>query len=644
MFLCFEKVLSEKWISSNDGETSRYKSFYKLNQNTLDYIVLGASYSYFSINPMLIYIQEGYTGYNLGSPGQTIELSYSWLQEACKYQVPEYVFLDISSLFYNENDKVDEAIIKGMTDMRLSLQKIKAAYECKLPEMSMMELLSPMYAFHERWKGLEQKDFSINGYYYLNKGTFFTFMQRSDTAKVLADRRNYLVFEDDSFYIERKGISKQNKIVFDKIYLFCKERGITLIPMRSPTINWGYLEEDVINEMLLEYGLPLLDMNSAELNIIWNLDSADSGEHVNYWGSCKASDYLKGYLVNEQRLTDHRNEKKYEQWDIDLINYKEFEEKSLRTNKEDVLNYFQVLAKNKEDLYIIFSVKDEMCLNWSRELQNNMERLGFSSDFFNEIQNSYIGIVDAGNVLLDKFSEYPMKANLKAKINSGDWCSVKITSGGLLYGNISEIYIDDIDYSLNKRGLNIVVIDKNEGKVISSFSVDTWSSEWEFEEKIWDEELWKQYQKRGEQLLQDGIYAVSPVSDRECASEVLKEKVDYKNTLQLEGINDDVSQNFRLKYVGNGLYEICSAYSGEYLTVENFGNAPGTDIALVRYSGLSNQKWYIYENSDKQYTILSHYNRLMLDVVGEEGELKFQMNENSNGDEQQFIFNKLNVS
>lgn len=132
IFVLCEKVLTAKWIYEprneiidHASETNRYESFYKLQDNTLDYIVLGVSHSYYSINPMLIYAQTGYAGYDLGSPVQPIEVSYQWLQEACKYQTPKYVFYDVGSLFYDDEDIDKWAIIKALTYMKPSVNIFK---------------------------------------------------------------------------------------------------------------------------------------------------------------------------------------------------------------------------------------------------------------------------------------------------------------------------------------------------------------------------------------------------------------------------------------------------------------------------------------------------------------------------------------
>ncbi|WP_347062725.1 hypothetical protein [Hungatella hathewayi] len=83
-------LLTPKWYFSpgaNEGETNRFQSFYMQPKNTLDYLVLGASHTLYSINPMQIYARTGFTGYVLGSTTQSIDLSYYWLKEACKVSV-----------------------------------------------------------------------------------------------------------------------------------------------------------------------------------------------------------------------------------------------------------------------------------------------------------------------------------------------------------------------------------------------------------------------------------------------------------------------------------------------------------------------------------------------------------------------------
>ena len=56
--------------------------------------------------------------------------------------------------------------------------------------------------------------------------------------------------------------------------------------------------------------------------------------------------------------------------------------------------------------------------------------------------------------------------------------------------------------------------------------------------------------------------------------------------------------------------------SDKYLTAYNFGTKKGTNIVQETYSGLANQRWFIYQSNDGSYKIESLYNHLMIDVAG----------------------------
>ena len=51
-----------------------------------------------------------------------------------------------------------------------------------------------------------------------------------------------------------------------------------------------------------------------EIGIDWNKDTFDEGDHLNYYGSKKLTDYLSEYLKEECDLTDHRGDPEFESW------------------------------------------------------------------------------------------------------------------------------------------------------------------------------------------------------------------------------------------------------------------------------------------------------------------------------------------
>lgn len=628
-FVLGEKILTEKWLGGKQNITYRHESFYELPSNTLDYVVLGTSHGYRSLNPMLIYAQKGYTGYNLGSPYQPIGVSYSWLQEAYKTQAFKYCFFDINSLFYEENaDRV--RTIQGLTYMKPSLQKIKAAYECQSANVSMLEILFPMYSYHSRWKELGEKDFDIRNHYSCFKGAYLSFEAQNSALEDEGNRTEYLVYTEEEVILQKGDkINAGIDEMFGKIYRYCQKNGIELIPFKGPTMYWNEYTIETVNDYLSEYGLALLDMNADAVNLSWKQDTYDTGGHTNYWGNAKASNYLADFLDKELNLSDHRGSEGFEKWDNEIKEYEEYEENKLRTNEEKILLYLQILIKNKEDLCMIFSGREDVCTGWNDEIQNSIKRLGLKADFYNNVQNSYIGIVDGGAVRIDDFTKYPMMADISVESESGE-LQVAVESGGYLYGNQSKVLIEDQNYSLNNSGMNIVVIDKNTGKVISSASLGTNTEELIFKEKIRDKKLWEKYVKNGERVLEEGVYVIKAVND---AKEILGtiSEGEENNLILLQGGTEDVkTQQFKLEYCGSGLYTIQAAGSGKYFTVEDFGNDEKTEVVLEKDTGLSNQKWYIFENEDNQYVILSHYNRLPVAFVGEEKNRNLQFRGDNN--------------
>ncbi len=67
----------------------------------VDYFLLGSSHVYLGINPLEIWNQTGFTGYNLGSDLQTLDMSYLILKEEIENGTkPSVVFLDCFAFDY----------------------------------------------------------------------------------------------------------------------------------------------------------------------------------------------------------------------------------------------------------------------------------------------------------------------------------------------------------------------------------------------------------------------------------------------------------------------------------------------------------------------------------------------------------------
>lgn len=138
----------------------------------------------------------------------------------------------------------------------------------------------------------------------------------------------------------------------------------------------------------------------------------------------------------------------------------------------DSLEGFIDCIKSKRDLVILISAKDEASSSLNDKTISIMRSLGLEFKLKNRHRYSYMAVVDENEVVYEKLAN--KKLYYTAKIDNK---SVSMTSAGYNNGNISSIEISGLEYSLNRRGLNIVVYDKNKDIVVDSINIDTFTGE-----------------------------------------------------------------------------------------------------------------------------------------------------------------------
>lgn len=157
-------------------------------------------------------------------------------------------------------------------------------------------------------------------------------------------------------------------------------------------------------------------------------------------------------------------------------------------------NLREYFAKLKEDskYVVVLSCRDECASQWGRFLE--VSGLSLRKDLF--WRNSYVAVIDEGIVKIDEKSseelnrKYEFVAGhpnysveyldnkLKVSCVPLKYCKIRIKSRGFTESpgrDRSEIIVDNIDYSMNKTGINIVVINKETGAVADSINVNTYS-------------------------------------------------------------------------------------------------------------------------------------------------------------------------
>ena len=269
-------------------------------ENTIDVLVLGDSESFNSYIPLELWNQYGFTSYVCGTPAQRISNSYEYLKSAFNTQKPKIVILEANNL-YTKNGVV---------------RRIKEYIDKKIPA----------FEYHDRWKSLSKEDFyespeyteivNDKGYRYSNK------IRKVKKSK----RENFMQVNENA-----KNIPGDNKKHLKEIKDYCDKNNAKLILYNSPApANWNYNKHNGVEKLAKSLGVEYIDLNLKvdELKINWKKDSQEKkGEHLNYTGAMKVTNYLGNYLKSNNELPDHRQDENYKSWDEAYVNFqKEIED------------------------------------------------------------------------------------------------------------------------------------------------------------------------------------------------------------------------------------------------------------------------------------------------------------------------------
>lgn len=323
------KIFIPKWIDEKDNRMSFIvKGFYKEPKNSIDVLFTGNSDVYRGVSPMVIYEKYGITSYNFVSSGQRMWIGLAMLEEALKYQSPKVVLFNVDELYYTSN--ASWAHHKVYDNMKFGIPKIKAILDPGYDKPLWQKLghFFPVFAYHDRYKELSVKDLEYAFYDYtdVTKG-----MDLVVGSEPYVSEDNYMEETEDI-----REIPTQNIEYLDKMKKLCEKAGAKFVLFEVPSPDsWNYRQHNAVKEYADKNNLEFLDLNLYldELDIDWNKDTFDGGDHLNIYGAEKVSLYLAEYLHENFDLENHKEDKKYDYWNEHYKEYlkmKEEKENELR--------------------------------------------------------------------------------------------------------------------------------------------------------------------------------------------------------------------------------------------------------------------------------------------------------------------------
>ena len=297
--LLLQRLVTPKYFG--DVTEGAFTAEYYLDEPDHEVLFLGDCEAYENFDPVCLWQEYGINSYIRGSAQQLVWQSYYMLEDALRYETPKVVIMNVLAMKYNENqsEAYNRITLEGM---KWGMPKVKAIRASMTEDERFMEYVFPILRYHERIFSLNGDDIkylfkkekvSHNGYYL-----------RVD-SKPAENVPGGMQLADYAF-------GEKAWAYMDRIADLCKEKGISLILVKAPSLypywydEWEKQIEDYAEKRNLKYinYLELID----ETGLDFSTDTYDGGLHLNLYGADKITTHLGRVLSEEYGLTDRRGE------------------------------------------------------------------------------------------------------------------------------------------------------------------------------------------------------------------------------------------------------------------------------------------------------------------------------------------------
>lgn len=461
LFNAMSNVLIPTWSDKAGMPVIRTNDFYDQEEDTMDAMVFGSSYSYYSVSPLPIWNNYGITSYSFGNPSQRIWTTYYYMEEAFKTQSPKVVLFEVGTAY--ETEVPEEGNNRQNIDcLPFSLTKLKAIFEItSRSNETVAAYLLPGLRYHSRWKELTEDDFTEGeDYAYYGRGSLMRFGAKP------AKEKNVKKWMQDTG--EEMTFPEENEKYIDMMMELCEENGAELVFVRFPDVYWTQNHHNMMAELAEEKGVTFLDFNTfpEEYGLDWNTDTTDYGSHMNVVGNEKVSNYLGQYLKDTYGFEDKRENPDYADWVENAERFNRVYEKNEIAN---ILEIDEYLEKIQEECYtVIMAVRKGTTNGLHDSTKEILLSMGVSEEKIMTKGGSYIAVFDNNELVAEE-------SGLELLTYQSVVGEIKVVakSGGSHVGDLASIQIDEVEYAVDGLGLNIVVYDKELNRVVDSVAFNT---------------------------------------------------------------------------------------------------------------------------------------------------------------------------
>lgn len=470
MIIVIDHICMAKYMyNGREPMTETYANFYNMERDSVDVLILGTSHAATGFNPQDLYDAQKLRSYNLASTAQPVWISYYWLKEALHYQKPSVVVFDCNYIFEEMNNEgVNRKALDYMHWGGTKYEAVSTAVSKDTrTQEDLISYVLPFFRYHSRWKELNEWDMTwmkdmaapaqLKGFWLYHRVSLSD--EYKPDIETPTDSQSVPFSEEGGTYLE-------------KIYSLCREKGIRLILVKTPTHVFTKERHDTAAQWAEANSVPFIDFNDnavlQEMGFDYGGgdmdDIKDQMAHPNPSGARKLSVYLADYIVKNQ----YASGKQDEQWEnsgrFNEDMYKDFE---LATST----NLTEYLKKLNDDRYtVVISAKDKAGAYISSQADQALQELGLESISREDKNLSYLAVIDCGKVVANELRSDD-SVSYSGSIRNGI-IRLKASSSGYS-GEKGTISFDGKESSKNRSGLNIVVYSNERRCVVDSVNFDT---------------------------------------------------------------------------------------------------------------------------------------------------------------------------
>lgn len=294
-------------IKSKHGIDQK-EGLYHQPPDTIDVVMMGSSHIHCNVNTGLLWEKYGIAGYDYSGAEQPLWMTYFYLKELYKYQNPKVIVLDLYAPARYKEDYQYNWIAENIYGMRFSSDKLEMLMVSVEPDR-ILHYFPSFAIYHSRYDELEEKDFHNFVWDDKKKENFKGYTPHWN--------RNPQIRPEGS---EKKGdgLTEKSEMYLYKIIDYAKEQGSELILMAAPYVVEAEDRSsyEQIAEIAAKEDIRFIDFNHCydEMGLDFERDFNDDS-HLNYWGSCKFTDYLGKILDSYVQIPDRRGDVAYLSWE-----------------------------------------------------------------------------------------------------------------------------------------------------------------------------------------------------------------------------------------------------------------------------------------------------------------------------------------